>query len=94
LQDGQQFVAVLAAQSNSPFASTASAKVSHVSLTSASQAAVTYSILVSGTAVLKNQAGVAVYQNGVWKVGVKSFCGLLILENAGKTAGLPAACKS
>jgi hypothetical protein len=25
---------------------------------------------------------------------VTSFCGLLTLENAGKTAGLPAACKS
>lgn len=94
LQDGQQFAAVLKAQSTSPFASTASAMVTHVSLTSTSQANVTYTILVSGTPVLKNQAGVAVYQNGVWKVGVKSFCGLLTLENAGKTSGLPAACQS
>ncbi len=94
LQDGQEFAAVLKEQSTSPLASAASAKVSHVSLTGTSQAAVTYNILVSGSVVLKNQAGLAVYQNGVWKVGVKSFCGLLTLENAGKTSGLPAACKA
>ncbi len=49
-----------------------------------------YDILVGGTPALKNQTGTAVYQNGTWKVGVASFCGLLTLENAGKTAGLPA----
>ncbi len=85
---------MLKEQSTSALASAASAKVSHVSLTGTSQAAVTYNILVSGSVVLKNQAGLAVYQNGVWKVGVKSFCGLLTLENAGKTSGLPAACKA
>ena len=36
----------------------------------------------------------AVYQDGTWKVGLASFCGLLALENGGKTSGLPAACKS
>lgn len=94
LEDGQQFAAALQAQSTSPFASTASATVTKVSLTSASQANVTYTILVGGAPVLKNQAGVAVYQDGLWKVGAKSFCGLLTLENAGKTTGLPAVCKS
>ena len=57
-------------------------------------ATVTYDILVSGTPELKNQTGTAVLQGGTWKVGVTSFCGLLTLENAGKTSGLPAACKS
>ena len=90
LQDGQKFAAVLQAQSTSPFASTAAASVTHVSLTSASQAKVTYTILVSGAPVLKNQPGVAVYQNGIWKVGTASFCGLLTLENAGKP---PTVCK-
>jgi hypothetical protein len=37
---------------------------------------------------------VAVKQDGTWKVGVASFCGLLTVENNGKTSGLPAACKS
>ena len=44
--------------------------------------------------MLSNQTGVAVLQNVVWKVGIASFCGLLALENGGKTSGLPAACKA
>ena len=54
----------------------------------------TYSILVSGKEALPNQSGVAVYQDGSWKVGEASFCGLLILENGGKTTGLPAPCSA
>jgi len=56
---------------------------------SATQAKVTYSILVGGAAALKNQPGVAVKQGGVWKVGDQSFCALLTLENNGKA---PTAC--
>jgi len=44
--------------------------------------------------MLPNQAGVAVLQGGTWKVGVASFCGLLTLENGGKSSSLPAACKT
>jgi hypothetical protein len=36
---------------------------------------------------------VAVLQGGTWKVGLASFCGLLTLENNGKTSGLPSVCK-
>jgi len=32
-----------------------------------------------------------VYQNGTWKVGDASFCGLLTLENGGKA---PSVCSS
>ncbi len=93
LQDGDKLAAVIKAQSTNPLAATASAKVSHVSLTGTSQASVTYSILVSGQAVLSGRQGIAVYQDGVWKVGLASFCDLLKLENAGKSSGLPAGCK-
>jgi hypothetical protein len=55
---------------------------------------VTYNILLGGQPALSNQSGVAVKQAGTWKVGVASFCGLLAVENGGKTSGLPAACKS
>src|SRR5215475_8957894 len=37
-----------------------------------SQASVTYSILLGGQAALSGQAGVAVYEDGVWKVGLAS----------------------
>jgi len=94
LQDGSQFASVIKAQAGSGLAALATAKVTHVTVNSPTQATVTYEILVSGTPELKNQTGTAVLQNGTWKVGVASFCGLLTLENSGKTSGLPAACKS
>lgn len=94
LQNGSAFASVIRAQAGSGLASTASAKVSKVIVTSSSQATVKYSILISGTPALSNQSGVAVLQGGTWKVGLASFCGLLILENNGKTTGLPSLCKT
>jgi hypothetical protein len=91
LQDGPAFASVIKAQAGSALASSASAQVTKVTVTTSSQAAVTYNVLLAGTPALKNQAGTAVYQDGMWKVGVSSFCGLLTLENAGKT---PSVCKS
>src|SRR5262249_23247141 len=93
LQNGQALAAVIKAQSKNSLATTATSKVSSVTLTSAKQASVLYTIYVGGQPALKNKHGVAVYQDGVWKVGLVSFCGLLKLENAGSTAGLPPACK-
>ncbi len=93
LQDGERLDAVIKTQSGSSLAASASAKVAHVALTGTNQASVTYSIYVAGQNVLPNQQGVAVYQNGIWKVGLVSFCGLLRLENLGKSSGLPPACK-
>jgi len=94
LQDGTQFASVIKSQSGSSLAALATAKVLNVTVNSATQATVKYDILVGGTPELKNQTGTSVLQNGTWKVGVASFCGLLTIENAGKTSGLPAACKT
>jgi hypothetical protein len=91
LQNGSTFASVIRAQAGSGLAATASAKVTKVTLTSSKQAKVTYSILIGGSPALANQSGVAVYQGGTWKVGLASFCGLLTLENSGKT---PSVCKS
>ena len=65
-----------------------------MTITSPSKATVTYDILLSGTPVLTNQKGAAVHQDGIWKVSVTSFCGLLTLEARGTTSSLPAGCKS
>jgi len=92
LQNGSQFQKVIQTQAGSALASSATAKVAKVTVESPTQAKVIYSIFVSGSPALANQTGVAVYQNGVWKVGDASFCGLLTVENNGKTSGLPAAC--
>ncbi len=94
LQNGQAFAPVIKAQAGSGLASQASAKVIKVTQVSATQAKVTYSILVGGQPALSDQTGVAVYSGGTWKVGIASFCGLLALENSGKTSSLPAACKA
>jgi hypothetical protein len=94
LQNGPVFAALIRAQSGSALASTATAKVTRVSVVSPAQAKVTYSILIGGQSMLTGRAGVAVLQGGVWRVGDASFCGLLALENGGKTSSLPAACRS
>jgi hypothetical protein len=94
LQNGQEFAAVVKSQASSGLAAAASAKVTSVKLVSSKQAKVVYTILVDGKPAVANQTGVAVYQDGTWKVGVASFCSLLATENGGKTSSLPAACKT
>jgi hypothetical protein len=91
LQNGSTFASVIRAQASSSLASEASAQVTKVTVTSPSQATVIYTVLLAGTPALSNQKGVAVYQDGTWKVGLASFCGLLTLENSGKT---PSVCKA
>jgi hypothetical protein len=93
LQNGTMFEPVISAQAGSGLAATASASVKSVTLNSSTQATVAYDILVSGSPALTGQKGTAVYQSGIWKVGDASFCGLLTLENGGKTSGLPTACQ-
>ena len=89
LQNGSAFASIIKAQASSVLASSATSSVTAVTIESATQAKVTYSILVGGAPALKNQPGVAVQQGGVWKVGDQSFCALLTLENNGKA---PTAC--
>ena len=91
LQNGQTFASIIQAQSGSSLAKSASAKVLKVAVTSSTQAAVTYNVLLSGTMALPDQIGTAVYQDGTWKVGDVSFCGLLALEGGGKA---PSVCSS
>ena len=89
LQNGSKFEALLKSQASNPTAATASASVQSVKITSPTGATVDYTILVSGSPVLKGQKGIAVYQDGTWKVSKISFCGLAALENGGKA---PAVC--
>jgi hypothetical protein len=91
LQNGEKFASQIQASASFPGASSASAKVTKVTVTSATQANVTYDILLLGTPVLSNQKGVAVLVSGTWKVGDASFCSLLTLENSGNT---PTVCRS
>jgi purine-cytosine permease-like protein len=67
------------------------AKVTSVTLNSATSATVIYNLTASGSPLLSNQTGTSVYQNGVWKVGDATLCGLLHLVPGGS---VPAACSS
>ncbi len=93
IQNGSAFASAIQSSASFPGASSASAKVTKVTVTSATQATVIYSILLLGSPVpgLTNTKGVAVLEGGTWKVGDASFCVLLTLENGGKA---PTVCKS
>ncbi len=92
LQNGSTFKAAITAFANFPLASSLGAKVTNVTVNSATSATVTYSITTSsGSTLLPNQKGTAVYQDGVWKVGDASLCGLFKLIPGGT---VPSACSS
>ena len=92
LQNGAALESAIKTFANFPLASGIGAKVTNVTVTSATKAAVTYNLTSSGgSALLSNQKGVAVYQDGTWKVGDQSLCGLFRLIPGGT---VPAACNS
>ncbi len=93
LQNGQEFASIIKSQAGSALASSVSAQVTKVTVISPAKANVKYNILVGGTPQLRNRAGISVKENGIWKVGVASFCGLLALQNGGSTSQLPPACQ-
>jgi hypothetical protein len=67
------------------------AKVTGVTLNSPTSATVNYNLTAAGSSLLSGQTGTAVYENGVWKVGDASLCGLLKLVPGGSE---PSACSS
>lgn len=91
LQNGGKFAAAIAAFSKLPLASGIGAKVTAVTVSSPTSAAVTYDITGSGSNLLSGQKGTAVYQDGTWKVGDASLCGLFKLIPGGT---VPSACSS
>jgi hypothetical protein len=92
LQNGAALESAIKAFANFPLASGIGAKVTNVTVSSATKAAVTYNLTSSsGGALLSGQKGVAVYQDGTWKVGDESLCGLFRLIPGGT---VPPACNS
>lgn len=91
LQNGPKLQSAIQSLSTLPLASNIGAKVTAVTVNSATSATVTYNITSSGSNLLTGQKGMAVYQDGVWKVGDASLCGLLKLVPGGS---VPAACNS
>ena len=67
------------------------ATVTNVTVNSPTSATVTYNLMSGSSTLLSNQTGTAVYEDGTWKVGDASLCGLLKLVPGGS---VPAACSS
>ena len=91
LQNGSKFTAAIGAFAQLPLASGIGAKVTAVTVNSPTSATVTYAITSGGTSLLSGQHGTAVYQDGTWKVGDASLCGLFKLIPGGT---VPSACSS
>ena len=92
LQNGTALESAIKAFATFPLASGIGAKVTNVTVNSATKATVTYDLTSSGgSALLSNQKGTAVYEDGTWKVGTASLCGLLTLIPGGT---VPTACNS
>ncbi len=93
LENGSQFPSKDLAAGG--ISSSATAQVTSVSSVTASTAVVKYNILLDGQPALKDQTGTAVYQDGTWKVGISSFCGLLTLEqSSGYISSVPSVCRT
>ena len=92
LQNGSVFTAAINAFITMPLASGIGAKVTNVVVNSSTKATVTYNIVSSsGSSLLSGQTGTSVYQDGAWKVGDASLCGLFKLIPGGT---VPSACNS
>ncbi|HLM90044.1 MAG TPA: hypothetical protein VK284_13665 [Streptosporangiaceae bacterium] len=89
LQNGSTFAAAITGLSH--LVTGLGAKVTAVTVTSATTATVTYNLTAGGSSLLSGQTGKAVYENGVWKVGDASLCSLIKLVPGGS---VPAACNS
>jgi hypothetical protein len=89
LQNGSAFAAAIGSLTH--LVSGLGATVTGVTVNSPTSATVTYNLTAGGASLLSHQTGTAVYENGVWKVGDASMCGLLKLAPG---ATLPAACSS
>jgi len=89
LQNGTAFATAISSLTH--LVSGLGATVTGVTVNSPTSATVTYNLTAGGSSLLSHQTGTAVYDNGVWKVGDASLCGLLKLVPGGST---PSACSS
>jgi hypothetical protein len=87
LENGPAYEQALVMRSGDPLQAQASAKVRSVTITDATHADVVYDVLLSGTPALEGSPGVAVLQDGVWKVSADSFCSLVTLGASGPVPG-------
>ena len=91
LQNGKLLEPAIKAFDALPLANNIGAKVTKVTVNTATSATVIYNLTSGGSTLLSGQKGTSVLQGGTWKVGTASLCGLLKLVPGGS---VPAACGS
>jgi hypothetical protein len=77
IEHGDQLKTAVQKFGSDPRLKQASAKVTDVFASSPTAATVKYQVLLNGKVALPSAVGDAVFENGVWKVSVKTLCGLL-----------------
>jgi hypothetical protein len=87
LQNGESLRAAIEQNQSNPLQQQVSAKVTNVTLDSPTQATVTYDVSLSGQVALPAAQGMAVLENGTWKVSQGSFCSLISLAATGPIPG-------
>jgi hypothetical protein len=87
VENGDQLRPLLTAFSADENAARSSAKVTDVRFTSATEATVTYDLLVGGTPALPGSKGTSVLQDQTWKVTVKTLCALVELSGNAAAPG-------
>ncbi|MFD4869031.1 hypothetical protein [Streptomyces sp. NPDC058412] len=80
LQHGEMIAMLLGLFGTDPDSPDTAVEISDITFTSPTEATVTYDLLVSGVPALEDSKGIAVLDDGVWKVSLKSLCGLIDLS--------------
>jgi purine-cytosine permease-like protein len=89
LQNGSAFAPAISGLSH--LVSGLNAKVTSVTVNSATTATVVYNLMAGGSSLLTGQTGKSIYEDGTWKVADESLCSLIKLVPGGT---VPAACNS
>ncbi|MET9294603.1 hypothetical protein [Streptomyces sp. NPDC003077] len=83
LQNGEDLKLLLEAFNGDKRGGQVASRVTKVTFTSPTEGDVTYTLTLNGTTALPNAKGVTVLQNGVWKVSLKTLCGLVNMSDNG-----------
>ncbi|WP_067862970.1 hypothetical protein [Nocardia shimofusensis] len=86
VEQSEAFLPVLQAQAANPQSAGLGVEVSKVELVDATNAAVTYTLVMGGNPVLADQAGEAVKSGDQWLVAATTFCTLMALQGGTSSA--------
>lgn len=89
LENGDRMAPVLQAFSGDRRGGQVRARVEKTEFTSATQATVTYTLLLNGATALPNASGTSVVQDGTWKVSVRTLCALVQLSGNASASQSP-----